>query len=1107
MRRLWWSSVIPLAATLCLTFATPQVASAQQSSGARIYGTGPEGPIEYNPRSTKRQPGFIDPLCGTVGGPAPGSPQCNSQAGREWEGAASTDYFTYEPSVFFPPNPDIAVGPDDILTVVNRVISRYPNPNAPRFDNNGGTAPVTYSAANTSILLPTSRQFLDVWLGEAALANLCPTQPRSAASCVIDNASVRYDQMQGRYVVLFTVVDTGLVNCSGCQGTPNPQGRKASWVLIVSRWAVGCSNTVTASGATNLGSCSPDPLPNSTPFIPGNTAFFTTPSPPGTGQGTPNSGGVNTNWWAYYGTGDGTCTGNGCSNGNINSISDLANETGSGAVTAPGARTIDCGITAIGDTARVCYFPTSARLGLDNDNIVINSSVYDDNIMLANRGLLADARTPAFEGTRTRALKKTAIYSGRSSVDNDSTLVPGAAQRATPGQGDFYDLWGNSYQPIGEAAPLQSGYTHDRLVARQTVAGGFEDRLGCHFEPDHVRGRSLASYNGNGNRLGQFSTIWCTIDEDAGSTAPQSRLYHREIVYTATNPGPLATNVGGAPPTVALPLLLGGIPTLGPLRSHIVPGFSNPQTVTQKAKLAQPTPNNLLPTPYLYVGDDRPHRVISREGHRYIARVGFQADLYRFGAPGSTMGSTVIYDIVQKLAQGTAATATNYTANGPSTEVYNTNWGNGYFYAPMHDTPANVVQYGSVSPINTLPFLEKLFVGTTYPALSPSDPRSFQYGNFISATALQACKALDPGVGSGTNSLAYPGLFDIRCGEDAYDTSQAYRHPVTGSFLPGDFRVQQQPAAIPATEDTPAIPGFPNQIVPFGIRGGAATDPNNMGLWLYGAYSKGRLASIPGFGQWGTYVAHYPLSFPVRDPYNNLALSYTDVPPGHPFYVYVQIAKQTEIAPGSRTASGAFGVNDFVQRQLMAQWVVRAQMDEEAITDYLATTGGTFSSFADVATTDANWKYIETMYRRGYTKGCQATNDAIRLFCPTRLLSRGEMAVFIIRAKMNSVFPTVTSGSSPCQAGSTLPADQFGDLYGLFVGCSPYFSDVPATHPFFPFIQKLRELRITNGTALSTPTSLGTYDPDIIDLANAADARGKLTKGQIITFLVRAFFP
>ena len=295
--------------------------------------------------------------------------------------------------------------------------------------------------------------------------------------------------------------------------------------------------------------------------------------------------------------------------------------------------------------------------------------------------------------------------------------------------------------------------------------------------------------------------------------------------------------------------------------------------------------------------------MISREGEHYIARVGSVSG-FRFD--GVSQNSTVIYDIVQKLTLTSAAL-----------EVYNTTWGNGRYYAPMFDTPANVVQYGSISPINIQPFLEKLFVGTTFPPLAPSDPRTFNYGN-IAGQALIACKGQEPSVS--TSNSAYPGLFDIRCGEDAYDTAQAYRHPVTGSFNVGDFQVTAQPT------------GFPNQLVPFGIRGGASTDPNNMGLWLYGAYAKGRLASINGFGVWGTYVAHYPLTFPIRDPYNNLISGYSDVPPGHPFFTYIQIAKQTEIQPGSRTDT-VFNVNGTVTRAEMARWTIRAQMDETAVTD------------------------------------------------------------------------------------------------------------------------------------------------------------------------------
>jgi hypothetical protein len=163
----------------------------------------------------------------------------------------------------------------------------------------------------------------------------------------------------------------------------------------------------------------------------------------------------------------------------------------------------------------------------------------------------------------------------------------------------------------------------------------------------------------------------------------------------------------------------------------------------------------------------------------------------------------------------------------------------------------------------------------------------------------------------------------------------------------------------------------------------------------------------------------------------------------------------------------------------MAAWVVKAQMDDKAVNDYLAATGGTFSSFQDVPTTDANYKYIETMYRRGNTKGCLATSDAVRRYCPSDNLTRGQMAVFLIRAKMNSVFPTVVSGTYVGSFG--------GDLFGLYSPTSP-FTDI-AGNDFAPYINKMRELRITNGTTLTT------YSPD-----------QTLTRGEIAAFIVRAFF-
>ncbi|MBS1826490.1 MAG: hypothetical protein JST93_14325, partial [Acidobacteria bacterium] len=411
MKRLWATAVLPVAAICCLTFAVSPAAKAQ--TGPRLVGSGPDGAFNVSAREgTANRPGLIDPTCGLTSGPAVASAACDSQGGREWEGIASTDYFTIEP-LPVAPNPDIAVGPDDIVTIVNRTIARYPNPNAPSGTNNNGTSSVEYNPTGTYYFPPSSRQFLDVWLGEVALNELCPTQPRTNATCVVDNASIRYDQMQGRYVVLFTVVDNASVNCFGC-GAGVGTVRKASWVLVVSKWATGCQGSIAlGSGGSNVGgTCTPNNNPAVSGLV-GNTEFFTTPQPPGPTQNNPNSGGANSNWIVYYGKTDGTCDDT-CLFGNINAISDRTRGQG-----APnGALAIDCAVSAVGNVEAVCYVPTSARLGIDNDNLYIVSSVLNDNVALANRtwtGAPPNTASAAWEGTRLRVLKKAGFYTGATS--------------------------------------------------------------------------------------------------------------------------------------------------------------------------------------------------------------------------------------------------------------------------------------------------------------------------------------------------------------------------------------------------------------------------------------------------------------------------------------------------------------------------------------------------------------------------------------------------------------------------------------------------------------------------------------------------------------------
>jgi len=342
-------------------------------------------------------------------------------------------------------------------------------------------------------------------------------------------------------------------------------------------------------------------------------------------------------------------------------------------------------------------------------------------------------------------------------------------------------------------------------------------------------------------------------------------------------------------------------------------------------------------------------------------------------------------------------------------------------------------------------------------------------------------------------------------------------------------------------------------IIPFSARGGASTDPNDGSLWLYGEFAKNRLSTIPGPGQWGTSVANYALSFPATDAYGNDNTYFQDVQPtGSPdssFFTWIQLAKNLGLAVPSATgpctinnglppilqppAPGTlptpspstlgcpyFGPDTIVTRAEMAYWVVKAQMDETQVTNYLCATGGDpsglspqcnggqpASSFADlgagggailnpflganpglgiVGVTNAQLqRYIEVMARRGYTKGCNNTNDPQAAYCPNLPVTRAQMAVFLIRAKMNNVFPTTLSG---------LPlASPYGDNFGVYLPPVPYFSDVTAADPvygqYYIYIQKMRELRITNGTGGAT------FSPG-----------NNLTRKEIATFVVRAFF-
>ena len=101
------------------------------------------------------------------------------------------------------------------------------------------------------------------------------------------------------------------------------------------------------------------------------------------------------------------------------------------------------------------------------------------------------------------------------------------------------------------------------------------------------------------------------------------------------------------------------------------------------------------------------------------------------------------------------------------------------------------------------------------------------------------------------------------------------------------------------------------------------------------------------------------------------------------------------------------------------------------------------------------------MKERSITTGCSPTT-----YCPESPVTRGQMAVFIYRSV------------------AAIPGLNLPPLPG-----TPYFDDVATTHPYYTYIQQMRQLGITAGCS---PTS---YCPD-----------ASTTRGQMAVFLIRALF-
>jgi hypothetical protein len=93
----------------------------------------------------------------------------------------------------------------------------------------------------------------------------------------------------------------------------------------------------------------------------------------------------------------------------------------------------------------------------------------------------------------------------------------------------------------------------------------------------------------------------------------------------------------------------------------------------------------------------------------------------------------------------------------------------------------------------------------------------------------------------------------------------------------------------------------------------------------------------------------------------------------------------------------------------------------------------TTETFSDVPGSSIFSDYINVLSLWQITSGCLI---APARFCPANQVTRAQMAVFIIRSMFGNTFTYTTT---------------------------PYFTDVPSSDVFFPYVQKMRDLGITAG--------------------------------------------
>jgi len=190
-------------------------------------------------------------------------------------------------------------------------------------------------------------------------------------------------------------------------------------------------------------------------------------------------------------------------------------------------------------------------------------------------------------------------------------------------------------------------------------------------------------------------------------------------------------------------------------------------------------------------------------------------------------------------------------------------------------------------------------------------------------------------------------------------------------------------------------------------------------------------------------------------------IDFCDVPPGYLYQTYIDAIFTSGIATGcvqnASPIDRRYCPSEDVPRNQMAAFIIKALQ----IAAGQPAGGFTYTKtpyFTDVPSTYPYFSYIQRLRDLAIT-------TVVGTYSHLEEVSRGQMAAFIVRA---------------LQVEAGLPTESF--TYST----TPYFTDVPAGSTYFSYVQRLKDLGITNVT--------GTYGVD-----------EPVPRDQMAAFVARAF--